>query len=389
MALIFNRLAQNYIKDGYFPTDEVTQERIFQALSVPNKVASNARMRVFDPCCGEGTALGNLKHVLQTCAAQQIPEDKRHNAEPCESFGIELNRERAQHATQMLDRAIFADVHDVVVSPRSMSLIFLNPPYGFGVSDAAGTGSTADQTNSKAERLERTFLKKCAPLLVQGGVLVFIIPFYALDDDMAEYLARNFKRLQFFMAPEERFQQCVILGVKTRPGHPAKDVVNMLKEARDGKFKDRVIPDQWMEAPYEVPAVVEDAEFKFHAVRIEPEQFSHELKVHRHSLLWPSFGGFFQQIKSEHRRPLRDMTKWHLALALAAGQVTGKLVSKDGRILAIKGDTVKRKHRSVSLQTDADGNIDQTITMTDKFVPTINAIEFTPGERLGQIVSIN
>ena len=83
------------------------------------------------------------------------------------------------------------------------------------------------------------------------------------------------------------------------------------------------------------------------------------------------------------------MTKWHLALALAAGQVTGKLVSKDGRILAIKGDTVKRKHRSVSLQTDADGNIDQTITMTDKFVPTINAIEFTPGERLGQIVSIN
>ena len=80
-----------------------------------------------------------------------------------------------------------------------------------------------------------------------------------------------------------------------------------------------------MEAPYEVPAVVEDAEFKFHAVRIEPEQFSHELNVHRHSLLWPSFGGFFQQIKSEHRRPLRDMTKWHLALALAAGQVTGKL----------------------------------------------------------------
>ena len=66
MALIFNRLAQNYIKDGYFPTDEVTQERIFQALSVPNKVASNARMRVFDPCCGEGTALGNQKHVLQT-----------------------------------------------------------------------------------------------------------------------------------------------------------------------------------------------------------------------------------------------------------------------------------------------------------------------------------
>ena len=67
--------------------------------------------------------------------------------------------------------------------------------------------------------------------------MVFIIPFYALDDDMAEYLARNFKRLQFFMAPEERFQQCVILGVKTRPGHPAKDVGNMLKEARDGRMK--------------------------------------------------------------------------------------------------------------------------------------------------------
>ncbi|MCW5652480.1 hypothetical protein [Hydrogenophaga sp.] len=30
-----------------------------------------------------------------------------------------------------------------------------------------------------------------------------------------------------------------------------------------------------------------------------------------------------------------------------------------------------------------------TITMLDRFVPVINAIDFTPGDRLGQIVKIS
>ncbi|VFT50698.1 O-methyl transferase family protein [Pseudomonas aeruginosa] len=33
MALMFPRLARNFARNGYFPTDEVTLERALQALS--------------------------------------------------------------------------------------------------------------------------------------------------------------------------------------------------------------------------------------------------------------------------------------------------------------------------------------------------------------------
>ena len=48
MALIFARLARNFIKAGYFPTDEITLGRILPALE-----ADAPRLRILDPCCGD------------------------------------------------------------------------------------------------------------------------------------------------------------------------------------------------------------------------------------------------------------------------------------------------------------------------------------------------
>lgn len=378
MALMFSRLARNFVKNGYFPTDDDTLERIQQMLVPPTPGAGIARL--LDPCCGEGAALADITAALRS-------NDAPDNQVSLESLGVEFDAERAWHAKSVLDRVIHADVHDVVIKPRSISLLFLNPPYGYGVKDAAN--SAGPDGGERAERLERTFLKKTAPLLALGGVLVYIVPFYALDDEIRLYLARNFTRLRFFMAPEQKFQQCVIVGVKTRPGHPPKDVLQMLSRAQAGEFKDQVLPPYWEEAPYELVAGQSDAAFDFHAVRIDGPQLKDELEKHRHSLLWQGFDGFFNQAKGEHRRPLRDMTKWHLALALAAGQVTGKIRSAGGRVFLIKGDTFKRKERTVSTEVDGDGNVSQTVVMLDRFVPVINAIELTPGERLGEIVKIS
>jgi len=52
MALMFSRLAHNFIKNGYFPTDAVTLERILAAIEPDGET-----LRIHDPCCGEGTAL--------------------------------------------------------------------------------------------------------------------------------------------------------------------------------------------------------------------------------------------------------------------------------------------------------------------------------------------
>ncbi len=59
MALIFPRLARNFIKNGYFPTDSETLGRIFNFLA-----PANGLLRVLDPCCGEGAALADVVHAL-------------------------------------------------------------------------------------------------------------------------------------------------------------------------------------------------------------------------------------------------------------------------------------------------------------------------------------
>ena len=82
------------------------------------------------------------------------------------------------------------------------------------------------------------------------------------------------------------------------------------------------------------------------------------------------------------------MSQWHLALALAAGQVTGAVTSPSGRTLLIKGDTFKRKQRSVQTEINDKGEASQTIVLTDVFEPVIRAIDFTPGEQLGNVVTI-
>jgi len=104
--------------------------------------------------------------------------------------------------------------------------------------------------------------------------------------------------------------------------------------------------------------------------------------------LWDGLQGHFAQSRGACRPPLRDLTPWHLALALAAGQVVGKIQSATGRTFLIKGDTFKRKERQVSVDVDDKGNASQTTVMLDRFVPVINAIELTPDHRLGQIVKI-
>lgn len=374
MALMFARLARNFVKNGYFPTDAETLTRIQGFLC-----AGEGAIRLLDPCCGEGTALADLRQGL----LDGTPEPPL-----IETCGVEFDKERAWHAKSILHRAIHADIQDVVIKPRSVGLLFLNPPYGFGLKDDA-SGREADGDAKRAERLERTFLFKTAALLAPGGVLVYIVPFYALDDEIRTCLARNFTNLRFFMAPEQQFQQCVIFGTRVRSGHPRKEVLEMLTRAQAGEFKDRVLPEAWHGQRYQVPSVPEGSEFDFHAVRLDGPQLAGELDKWSSSLLWPSFETCFNQVQGEHRRPLRDMTKWHLALALAAGQVTGRIESKAGRVFLIKGDTFKKKERTVTVDVNEKGETSETVVMLDKFVPVINAIEFTPGDRLGQIVKIS
>ena len=366
MALMFSRLAHNFIKNGYYPTDEATIAGVLAALHCDEDA-----LRIHDPCCGEGTALAEVKSHLAGLGAT------------VEALGIELDAERAWHAKRILDTAIHGDVHDVILTAGSCGLLFLNPPYGHTIADKANTGDRA-----AADRLEKVFFRRTVPTLQPGGILVLIVPHYVLDDEFAVMVARQFTDVQVFMAPEQRFKQAVVFGIKRRSGHPSNQTVQLLRVAGAGELGNQVLDSVWAGEQYHVPRAPSVKDFRFSIARVDAPQLAEELDRLKQSTLWPQFGAMFGHARKAHRRPLRDLSRWHLALALAAGQISGVVRSTSGRTLLIKGDTWKRKQATKDFVEDADGNLRQTLTMIDQFVPVIRGLDLTPGPNLGDVVTI-
>jgi len=192
MALMFQRLAKNFARNGYYPTDADTIERI---LSMLQPCESDA-MRILDPCAGEGAALAECKQFL--------------GAERVEAFGIEFEQERAWHAKKLLDRALHGDFQETVVSPKSFGLLWMNPPYGDLVSDQAATGDA----KKGRPRLEKLFYMRAVKLLQPGGVMALIVPRYTLDKEFSGWIAAHFERVVAYLAPEQAFRQAVVVGVR-------------------------------------------------------------------------------------------------------------------------------------------------------------------------------
>lgn len=363
-GMMFSRVARNFIKNGYFPTDEATLSRIVNALDVDGQ-----HIRVFDPCCGEGAALADVALYL------------RHQGAVVDTYGVEFDLERATHAKKMLQHVAHADVADVSWSHRSMGLLFLNPPYGDVVSGKAGTGDDV-----KRDRLEKHFFRRTVSSLQVGGVMVLIVPYTVLDGEFSQLIARNFSKVQVFMAPEQKFKQAVVFGIRRSTGAADVDALNSIRQVHEGNGV--TLPETWEAPLYAVPPVKADDPVVFQMVRIEASQLKDEIARFQPSTLWPQFRLHFGLKEPQPRRPLRDLSKWHLALCLAAGQVKGVVVSESGRRLLVKGHTFKRKDIKVEKLVDTDGTVSEVRTMTDRFVPTIRGIDFTPGPTLGRIVQI-
>ncbi len=374
MALIFPRIAQNFIKNGYFPTDLPTLSRIATALDFASDATSApaSPLRLLDPCCGEGSALMFLQEALQAAGAA------------AHSFGVDVDEERAWHAKSVLGTVAHADIHDVRITERSMGLLFLNPPYGDLVTDQVRSGDL----KQGRERHEKVFCRRSFNLLQPGGILVLVLPFYVLDTELSTLIARHFERVEVFISAEQAFKQCVLFGVKRRPGTPPAALINRLVAFGEGQ--DQVeLPEHWAGNPYLVPAPKAAEEFQFSVLRLDARQLAGELDAGLgKATLWPRFDLLMRPPSREAKPPLRAMTDWHLALALAAGQISGVVTGQSGRRLLIKGRTHKAKDTQVLRETSADGSVSETRVLTDKFITVIRGIDLTPGPELGQIVTI-
>jgi len=351
MALMFQRLAQNYAKNGYFPTDSDTTARILNAI----KPSESGLMRIIDPCCGEGVILAECKHYLGN--------------DNTVAYGIEYNSERAWHSKKIIDHCVHSDINDVVMGARSFSFMLLNPPYGDMISDKS-------DPSSKRTRMEIDFYRRTHGLLQYGGIIALILPHYALTKEYATMITRHFSNVKVFAAPEQRFKQIVIFGIKERSAEPNKKMRDHLMTIGTGDLKPDVIPKEWPdEQKYLVPAVI-NKHIKFYAVRVDKRQLADVIS--QVPTLWDQMGLMFRYDGTAHRPPLCKPYDWHLAIMLAAGQISGVVKSNDDRIWVIKGDTFKDKSVKEEVEHNSKGEISGSKRIcTDRFVPTIRAWDFT------------
>jgi SAM-dependent methyltransferase len=169
------------IRLAYYPLPLAEAERIRQHLKLTPGFGA------LDPCIGEGHALAAI-----TAGAQ---------GHRC---GIELDAYRAEQASTRAHEVVYASTFDVHCPVDSVSLLYLNPPYDFEISEG------------KNDRMERVFLQHTYRWLKPGGVLVLVIPCARLAD-CGEILAWNFKEVTLYALTEPesvKYDQIVLFGVR-------------------------------------------------------------------------------------------------------------------------------------------------------------------------------
>lgn len=368
MALMFPRLARNFAKNGYYPTDDPTLERVLNALS-----PVTSPVNILDPCAGEGVAIAEIAHHL---GRKQVS-----------TYAVEFDGERAGHVRERVDHCLHSDLMDTVITRQSFGLLWLNPPYGDLPKDSNGNMGYHGQGRA---RLEKLFYQRTMPLLQFGGVLVFIIPYSVLDAELVGWLTQHFSHLRIYRAVETQFRQVVIFGIRTRQRELVSDTVKaaraQLMQTGTGDIEVPTLPSEWPCTPYSIP-VSQSAPDQFWRVTIEPEQFAAE--VQRLQGLWPIFDTHFGANQQSLRPPARALSQWHLALALAAGAISGVVTSRTGKVMAVKGDTHKAKTTALEYTEREDGSVAEMRILTDTFVPVIRAWDLTPDSpTLGEVLTI-
>ncbi len=196
-AAIIGRLMAS-VKMGYYPTETEHVKLIARGIEFPDGITVN----LLDPCCGCGIALRTL-----ACEHE------------CNTYGIELDRHRAEEAIARLNRVGFGSYFHSRISQEAFHLMLLNPPY---LSVMTEGGSNA--------RSEKRFLIDCYRHLMHGGIIIYIIPYYRLTADVCRVLCDNFEDLTVwkFMGGEfEKYKQIAVMGVRRKRRDGSKMLLDL------------------------------------------------------------------------------------------------------------------------------------------------------------------
>lgn len=256
-----------------------------------------------DPTAGEGEALAYLAegHDVQT-------------------YGVEIDKSRAQKAEQVLTKVLHAPVETLMTS-QSFSMLFCNPPYDYGIK---ALGEEA------AVRKELSILGQVFQYLIPNGLLIYIVPAHRLGDpELAKFLTARLESVKIYRFTDEDFhdyRQVVLFGYKKRSQqlYPNQNLYWQLRMFSKDDYIMTIPTLADMQEQWEVPKGKPVR--KFVSNMIEPESFFGIDK----SVAYRNFQKMisFDQLEVNGIAPM-PLKQGQLALLLASGAMNGLVGSGD------------------------------------------------------------
>lgn len=301
-AKIIGRLMNN-VRLGYYPTDLTHIQMLAESIVFPDDINVN----LLDPCCGCGLAL------------HQLGFSKKRTA-----YGVELDKSRASEAQSRLDRVAFGSFFGSRISRDSFHAMLLNPPYL----------SVMTEEGSKA-RHEKRFLIESMNNLMIGGLLIYIIPYYRLTEDIARILCDNFTDVTVYKFMEDefrKFKQIAILGSKQRRADGSANVHELLEMVVSA---DKILQiSELPKARYALPAQEREVQI-FKGAIFNVAELAAQLEKS------DSFKKLLQEseLDKTKKRPMLPLSAGQVGLIGGSGMINGLAECENPHI--IKGRIIK------------------------------------------------
>ena len=321
-ASVIGRLMNN-VRTGYYPTDIEHVKYIKNGILFPD----GKRINAFDPCCGCGMALSALT-----------------SGKLADTYGIELDEVRGEEAENCLDRVGFGSFFYSRISRDVFHLVFLNPPYL----------SVMQEGGSRA-RSEKQFLVDSLYHLMDGGLLIYIIPYYRMTSDICRILCDNFEDIQVFKFLDSefsKFKQIAVMGIKKHKDDGSDAVEKLVQLASDVdnlplitdlKTEHYVLPEQEKNVDLFKGAVFNLGELKRQLAMSKSMDFLFE----RSSL------------DSREKRPLLPLNVGQVGLIGGSGLINGYIDCENPHIL--KGRIIKEIKKSDNGDTISETHVNKMV----------------------------
>lgn len=283
-------------KAGYYPTPPEEVDLICSRLRLTP--GADGELSLLDPCCGEGEALWAMADALKAQGAR------------VSTWGIELEKGKAEKAQKLLDRVLHCPYEDAVVSPGVFSFLWLNPPY----------------TEVDGQRAEYVFLRDLHDRLVPGGLLGYCVPESVLMSfRLLTLIVAKFKPAAVYRFTPKNFSFCgqvVLFAYRRKKSPPPKEVsaaVNALYALLvSGKISSLDVPDGRV---FLVPPG--GAVKSFYSTYLPAEDIRRLVKE---SPAWQKAEETFPRPRGLFMKPpALPLKPAHMAVAIAAGAVGGNM----------------------------------------------------------------